>query len=85
MPVFTHPQHGSYRTEVPSEMVRLKASGYTEGTKPVPTVDDQRFHPANKPFGDVLKYIAEHPEDANRVIAEEKAGQARKSIVGERD
>jgi hypothetical protein len=83
MPEFTHPQHGSYRTEIPSEMVRLKASGYTEGGRPVATVDEQRFHPANKPFQEVLTYINDHPEDADRVIAEEKAGQRRKSIVGE--
>jgi hypothetical protein len=84
MPVFTNRQGQTVRTEVPSEMVRLKARGYAEGETPVPTVEEQQFHPANKPFQDVLNYIADHPEDANRVVAEEKAGQARKSIVGER-
>jgi hypothetical protein len=73
-----------FRTEDPLELVRLRAYGYSE-VQPQDrvTVADQQFHPGDHGYQDVLTYLAENPADADRVIAEEKAGKARVSIVGD--
>lgn len=82
MPNLISPDGVTFRTENPSEIVRLKSRGYAVEGEPVVTVHDTQFHPADHGYREVLDYIAEHPEQANRIIAEEKAGQARISIVG---
>lgn len=83
MPVLISPEGVPFRTESAFEIVRLKARGYVEEGEPVVTFSNTQFHPADHNVDEVLAYIEEHPEDATRVIAEEKAGKARTSIVGD--
>jgi hypothetical protein len=86
MPTFILEADGrEYTTEVPSEIVRLRASRkYTEkGVELPPTIKDEQFHPEGKLVGEVLAHLQEHPEDTARVIAEEKAGQNRPTIVAD--
>lgn len=83
MPVLISPDGRRYRTEQPAEITRLRNARYTvEGEEEIVTVDDTRFHPGDHKVEEVAAYVAEHPEDAARVIAEEKAGKARTGIVG---
>jgi hypothetical protein len=75
----------TYRTDDPLEIARMKARGYAEGQSAgdvPPTLEDLRFHPVGKKVSEVMQYLAENPGDAERVIAEEKAGEARPTIVG---
>lgn len=84
MPVL-YPRDGGdgYRTEVQTEITRLIAAGYTLDTpERPPTVAEQQFHPANANVDEVLTYMAENPAEVDRIVAEEKAGQRRVSIVG---
>lgn len=70
------PEGESYRTNSPAEVTRLKARGYS--------VAEELFHPGDHKVPEVLAYIAANPEDADRVIAEEKASEnPRVTIVGE--
>lgn len=39
------------------------------------------FDPSEYPVAEVLAYLAEHPEDAARVLAMETVGKGRKSIL----
>ena len=72
-----------YRTDDPMEIGRMKARGYVEADAGLPpSIEEQRFHPDGKSVAEVQQYLDEHPEDADRVVAEEKAGAARVSIVG---
>lgn len=82
MPTFLTADGRSYTTENPSEVTRLRMSRrYTEeGVKPV---KDARFHPEGKSVEEVKAYIEANPEDAKRVVAEERAGKARKTVVEE--
>lgn len=86
MPQLYSPDGTPYRTDNQSEVIRLRGAGYNE-TKPEERVTfaDQQFHPADKKVDEVLTFLAEHPQDAERIIAEEKAGQARVSIIGKAD
>jgi hypothetical protein len=73
-----------YRTDDPMEIGRMKARGYVEDADGLPpTIEDVRFHPAGKSVAEIQHYLAENPGDAERVIAEEKAGKARATIVGD--
>ena len=83
MPVLYSPDGIRYRTEDPLEVTRLKATGYTETQKRPPTIVDLQFHPVDHSVDEVLTYVAEHPAEAERVIAEEKAGKARVTLVGQ--
>lgn len=82
MPVLFSPDGRRYRTEIATEAVRLKAAGYTEKPERPPTVVDLQFHPAGVSVQEVNDYLSANPGDAERVIAEEKAGQARVTIIG---
>jgi hypothetical protein len=73
-----------YNTEDALEISRLKARGYTEtynskDPRPVST----RFNPNDHSAVDVLQYLAENPGDAERVIATERGGKNRATIVGQ--
>lgn len=74
-----------YSTDDPTEIVRLRAYGYTvDSPEFPPTVTEQQFHPGDHPVPEVLTYLAEHPEDVERIRAEEKAlPRPRTSILGE--
>lgn len=65
----------------PTEVVRLKARGYTED--PPVTVEADQFDPAEHTVPEVLTYIEAHPEQGDAVVAAERAGQNRKGITGE--
>jgi hypothetical protein len=82
MPALYSPDGVRYRTEDPLEVTRLKAIGYTDTRKRPPTIGDLQFHPDDHSVDEVLTYVAEHPAEAERVIAEEKAGKARVTLVG---
>lgn len=79
------PDGRTFRTNDPGTINRLTlAAGYQRAGAPeVPTVKDLQFHPAGKKVEEVLAYIEEHPEERTRIIAEEKAGKNRPSIVGD--
>lgn len=83
MPTLISPGGQFYRSETPLEITRLRARGYTFEGEPVVSFADTQFHPVHYAVKEVLDYIEAHPEDADRVIAEEKSGKARVSIVGE--
>lgn len=83
MPTLISPTGAEYRTEDAVEITRLRARGYAVGTERPPTVVDEQFHPTEHNVDEVADYLEDHPDDTKRVIAEEKAGKARKSIVGE--
>lgn len=78
------PSGQRYRTEIPTEITRLRSSGYTDGPERPATVTDLQYHPADHPYQEVLDYMAEHPEESDRIVAEEKAGKNRVSITGEK-
>jgi hypothetical protein len=85
MPTFRLKSDGrEYTTSNNAEVTRLRLSrAYEEvGVEPVPTVADERFHPGDHTVKEIQAYLDENPDDAPRVISEEKAGQARVSIVG---
>ena len=77
------PDGTKYRSEDPVEITRLKSKGYTDTQKRPPTVVQQQFHPADHKQDDVLTYMAEHPAEVDRIIAEEKAGKARPKVLGD--
>lgn len=85
MPTFKLKSDGrEYTTDNPIEVTRLRASRqYEEVGVEVHTVADTRFHPVDHTVAEVKAYLDEHPEDAGRVIAEEKGGQARSSLLGD--
>ena len=85
MPNLISPTGESYRTENPTEVTRLRARGYSIEGEAVVTVADSQFHPGDHGYKEVLAYIEENPADATRVIAEEKAGKRRVSIIGSED
>jgi hypothetical protein len=82
MPALYSPDGTRFRTEDPAEVTRLKAIGYTETRKRPPVAKDLQFHPDDHSVDEVLTYVAEHPAEAERIIAEEKAGKARVTLVG---
>lgn len=45
--------------------------------------DEPTFDPGDHTVAEVEAYLADHPEDSDRVIAAERAGRGRKGIVGE--
>lgn len=70
------PDGRPYRASNPVEIKRLIAGfGYTEAP--------DTFHPDDATVAEVKKYLKDNPKDAERVIAEERAGQNRTSIVGD--
>jgi hypothetical protein len=70
-----------YETTDPVEVTRLRMSrGHTTG-EPEPD-PDPRFHPENHDVASVMAHLEDHPEDHDRVLAEERGGKARKSILG---
>lgn len=81
MPMLYSKNGEAFRTENVSEIVRLRASGYRDTPGPVKTFDDTRFHPEGQGVQEVIEYMAQNPGDRDRVIAEEKAGKARTTIV----
>lgn len=87
MPVL-YPPNGDgdgYRTEVQTEVTRLIAAGYTETPERPPTVADLQLHPGDHDVERVLTEMAEKPAEIDRIIAEEKAGKRRVSIIGKTD
>jgi hypothetical protein len=64
---------GQVITSTRAEVVRLRAAGYTE---------DPPFDPTEHKVEEVQAHLAEHPEDAPRVVAAEKTGRRRSTIVG---
>jgi hypothetical protein len=79
----------SYTSTDPVEITRLRASRAHFATKqaaadPV-SADDTRFHPEAHSVEEVLAYTQESPQDAERVLAEEQAGKARKGIIGDKE
>lgn len=73
-----------FRSESPTEITRLLSRGYTVEGEPATTFHDELFHPGDHKVDEVQAYLADLvvAGDVHRVIAEEKAGQARVSIVG---
>ena len=56
-----------------AEIVRLRATGYS---------DKQPFTPDEHTVDDVQAHLRDHPEDAPRVVAVERAGKRRSTILG---
>lgn len=81
MTTLISPDGREYRTSNLLEMKRLvnghryKVKGEDKGAKV--------FHPADHTVVEVAAYIKDHPDDADRVLDEERAGEARKTLVGE--
>lgn len=83
------PDGRSYETGSPAEITRLKAYGYSE-TPPeklvVPAEPDaavlEVFDPAGHNVDDVNAFVKDHPELAGAVLAAERQGKNRSSIVG---
>lgn len=83
MTVLYSPRTGNpYRATSPAEVTRLLSRGYYEKTDTEPV--SASYDPGEHNVGDVLAYIEEHPEQADVVVAAERArGEAaRVSIVG---
>lgn len=73
----------------PSTVVNLKARGYTEDPPAVITVPPAApgepvvtYDPAEHDVPEVKDFVAEHPAQADAVIAAEAAGRKRKTITG---
>lgn len=78
------PDGRPYHTSNPVEITRLKAAqGYVEEGEREIATDDGLFHPAGQTVKTVQKFIDENPDQAERVLAEERAGEARKTLVGD--
>lgn len=60
-------------TRTPAEAVRLRAAGYGE---------TQAFDPEEHTVDEVQEHLSEHPEDTQRVVAAEKTGKGRRTILG---
>lgn len=79
----------SYTTSNPVEITRLRYSrshylSQADAEDPA-AADDTKFHPDDHRVDEVLSYTEENPADAERVVAEEKAGKARKGVVGDKE
>jgi hypothetical protein len=72
-----------YTTSDPSEITRMRMSRNFSETQDVPAEIDQQFHPGDHTVSEVIQHLAEHPEQVDRVVAEERKGQNRKTITGE--
>jgi len=82
------PDGRPYSTASPTEITRLKAGyGYTETAPQQLAVaapagtPRQVFDPAGHTVDQVNAFIAEHPELADAVVAAERQGKNRSSIV----
>jgi hypothetical protein len=78
---------GQFTTSDPGQINRLKLSrshflSPQEAADPL-AAEDTRFHPDNASVDEVHAYLQEFPTDAERVLAEERSGKARKGIIGE--
>lgn len=94
MTTFYNAEGFAYSTEDPAEITRLRYSrgNFTEPPSSPETAfadagGDDRFHPDAHPVGDVLAKLEEAKAagdiaEVARIVAEEKAGQARKGILG---
>jgi hypothetical protein len=87
---FYTPEGGEYTTSDPVEITRLKSGrshflSRREAEDPVAAAADAdtTFHPGDHGIPEVLAHLEENPVDAERVLAEERAGKARKGILGE--
>lgn len=81
MTILYSPTTGNpYRSASPAETTRLVARGYYEkpDTEPV----SASYDPGEHNVADVISYLAEHPEQADVVLAAERAGKNRSSIIG---
>lgn len=84
MPTFRLKSDGrEYTTRDPAEATRYRMSRQYEevGVATPPTITETQFHPGGKKVAEVMTYLQENPEDAARVIAEEKGGENRPTIV----
>lgn len=75
MPVLYSPDGREYRTETPAEITRLTMSAGYRTERP--------FVPEEHSVAEVLEHVEEHPDEAPDVVAAERRGKARKTIVGE--
>jgi len=77
MPALISPDGREYRTSDRLEIKRLTLGfGYTEKS--------DTFHPADHTVTEVVQYMKDHPEEADRIRAEElSAEKPRKTITGE--
>lgn len=74
------PEGVPFRTSSALTITRLKTRGYTTE----PPKNPELFHPGDHTVPEVQAYLDENPDDAARVIAEEKAtAKPRVSIVGD--
>lgn len=80
MTTLISPDGREYRTSNVLEMKRL-VNGHRYTIKPEDS--GTVFHPADHTVKEVVAYIKDHPDDADRVRDEELAGQARSSIVSD--
>jgi hypothetical protein len=51
--------------------------------QPEPGADDGGFDPADHTVAEVQQYLVDHPDDAERVLALERAGKNRATLVGD--
>jgi hypothetical protein len=75
------------------EVVDLEVLTHPETTpepenEPAPELEEEdpnepTFDPGDHTVSEVEAYLAEHPEDHDRVVAAEEAGRGRKGIVGD--
>ena len=86
MPTFRLKSDGrEYTTHNAAEITRLRLSrNYEEvGVEAPPTVADEQFHPEGHTVKEVRAYIERYPAERERIVAEEKAGQARITLLGD--
>lgn len=81
------PDGRPYSTASPTEITRLKFSGYTTTPPEQLVVTDAEqlapvvFDPAEHTVDQVHEFLKEHPELAESVVAAERQGKNRSSIV----
>lgn len=83
MTTLISPDGREYRTSNVLEMKRL-----INGHRYVIKGEDKGsavFHPGDHTVVEVVAYIKDHPDDADRVLDEERTGEARKTLIGEED
>jgi hypothetical protein len=73
-----HPESGGI-WDCPDDVVEeFKAKGWVDAEDSSPP----KYDPADHSVKEVLAYIEEHPDDADRVLEAEAAGKNRTSITG---
>lgn len=80
MPTLISPDGRPYRT---GNLVEIKRLVNGQGYRVEGGDDGDLFDPGKHSVKEVKSYIEENPDDAERVLDAERAGQARTTLVGD--